>query len=194
VTYTQGGWGSTPAGNNPGKFLQDNFTILYGATGGVTVGKKTGAPYAVTPNFLKLTSAMKVEIFLPAGGKPSNLIRNYTDEASTSAGVFGGQVLALEISVDFSNAGKTRSGLASRRLASGRARARRSARCRLPTVSSGRSAKRVAAYAPNLTIADLNEDRHEDQRELATRTVDHHYPVPRVMDREPKDPRSTRHE
>jgi hypothetical protein len=41
MTFTQGGWGSTPNGNNPGMLLQMKFSSVY--PGGVVVigGSKT---------------------------------------------------------------------------------------------------------------------------------------------------------
>src|SRR6185295_4464615 len=42
-----------------------------------------------------------------------------TNATSSKAGVFAGQVLALQLNVDFSNAGKTRALLSTRKLASG---------------------------------------------------------------------------
>lgn len=44
TTYTQGGWGSPPSGNNPGKILQNGFPTVYPL--GVSIGKN--------PNFYVL--------------------------------------------------------------------------------------------------------------------------------------------
>ncbi len=65
----------------------------------------------VGTNFkLTLTSAKAVEKFLPQGGSPKALDKNYTDPKSTKAGVFGGQVVALKLNVAFSDAGKIGTG------------------------------------------------------------------------------------
>jgi hypothetical protein len=93
-TYTQGGWGSPPSGGNPGSILEDNFGFVYG--GDLVVG--TG--FAMTFN-----AASNVQAYLPAGGKPGALIADSTNPTSTSAGVFGGQVTALKLNVDFNDAG-----------------------------------------------------------------------------------------
>lgn len=61
-------------------------------------------------NKITLTSAKAVEKFLPQGGSPKALDKNYTDPKSTKAGVFGGQVVALKLNVAFSDAGKIGTG------------------------------------------------------------------------------------
>jgi hypothetical protein len=43
--------------------------------------------------------------YLPAGGKPKALTGDLINPTSSPSGVFGGQVLALELNVDFSAAG-----------------------------------------------------------------------------------------
>ncbi len=108
TTYTQGGWGATPNGSNPGAILANSFASIY-PSGVVIGGTKTA----------KFTSAKAIENFLPASGTPSVLTGSSQNPTSTAAGVFAGQVLALRLSVDFSNAGKTKVGLASLKVASG---------------------------------------------------------------------------
>jgi hypothetical protein len=110
ATFTQGGWGSKPAGNNPGRLLLDHFTSVYPS--GVTIGGTKTA---------RFTSAKAIEKFLPAGGTAKPLKKNHTNPASTEAGVFAGQVLALRLNVDFSDAGVTAPGLAAMTVASGQA-------------------------------------------------------------------------
>ena len=112
TTYTQGGWGASPAGNNPGTLRATHFTAVYG-TAGVSVGYGSRS--------LRFTSSDTVQNYLPAGGKPATLTNAtpLVDPTSSSAGVFAGQVLALQLSYDFSNAGKTPFGLATRCVASG---------------------------------------------------------------------------
>ncbi len=98
-TYTQGGWGAVPHGNNPGALLAANFDSVYPVAyypNGLIIGYP--AKYTMT-----FASALAIQDYLPAGGKPKVLTANYP--TSTSSGVFGGQVLALELNVDFSNAG-----------------------------------------------------------------------------------------
>ena len=113
VTYTQGGWGAPPAGNNPGMLLQNNFTAVY--PNGVTIGITgvTGRYY------LKFTSSAAVRNYLPAGGAPKALKASATNPTTTTAGVFAGQVLAVQLAVDFSAAGKITSGLSALKIAPG---------------------------------------------------------------------------
>jgi hypothetical protein len=56
---------------------------------------------------------------LPQGGTPSVLTSSATNPTSSSAGVFAGQVMALQLSVDFSKAGITRTGLGNLAVVSG---------------------------------------------------------------------------
>jgi hypothetical protein len=92
-TVTQGGWGSTPHGNNPGAFLAAHFPV-----GGETIG---GSPF-----FLSFSTAASVKNFLPQGGTPGALTSSASNPtAGTSAGVFAGQVLALQLNVDLEGFG-----------------------------------------------------------------------------------------
>jgi len=103
TTYTQGGWGATPNGANPAMLLQNRFGQVY-QSGAVTIG---GA------RKLTFNSSAAINAFLPAGGSPSILSTSATNPTSSSAGVFAGQVLALQLNVDFSAAGVTKPGLGS---------------------------------------------------------------------------------
>jgi hypothetical protein len=94
-TVTQGGWGAPPRGNNPGAFLLANFSKLGGP---VVIGCPTGFK-------LTFTSAGAIQNFLPQGGPPSTLTGSATNPLDSSAGVFAGQVLALQLNVSFSNLG-----------------------------------------------------------------------------------------
>jgi len=99
TTYTQGGWGGPGA---PGQLLANNFATVYPS--GVVIGR--------SPDFkLTFTSSNAVKDFLPQGGTPDVLTTSATDPTTSDAGVFAGQVLALQLSVDFSDAGKTDAGL-----------------------------------------------------------------------------------
>lgn len=90
-TQTQGGWGATPNGNNPGVYLQANFASVFPT--GLTVGCSSGYT-------LKLTSANAVMNFLPQGGTASALSASSIDPTTVN-NVFAGQVVALSISVSF---------------------------------------------------------------------------------------------
>jgi hypothetical protein len=95
-TVTQGGWGAPAHGNNPGTYLNANFGTAFPL--GATIG---GSPFS-----LKFTSPTSVRAFLPQGGPPSSLDTSAVNPtARTSAGVFAGQVLALELNVSLYNVG-----------------------------------------------------------------------------------------
>ena len=96
---TQGGWGAPAHGGNIGALLANNFATVYGSSG-VLIGSSTGFS-------LKFTSATAVHNYLPAGGTPNALTASAVNPTSSSAGVFGGQVLALQLAVDFANKGIT---------------------------------------------------------------------------------------
>jgi hypothetical protein len=91
-TQTQGGWGSTPSGNNPGSYLHANFSDAFSE--GLTVG------CAPDNYYIKLTSAQAVTDLLPVGGKASALTANTTNPASLK-NVLVGQLVALKLSVGF---------------------------------------------------------------------------------------------
>ena len=109
TTFTQGGWGAPPSGNNPGAKLAKNFLTVYPAAF-VQIG---GTKYA------KFTSAKAIQNYLPAGGTPGRLAATVTNPLTTAAGVLAGQVLALKLNVDFSNKAITQAGLASLRVKAG---------------------------------------------------------------------------
>jgi len=108
TTYTPGGWGAPPNGNNVASLLKAKFSSVYPS--GLTVG----GTYTI-----KLTSALAVQNFLPSGGTPAVLKHNYTNPLSTEAGEFASQVIALKCNVDFSNAGYIKPGLPSLTIAAG---------------------------------------------------------------------------
>ncbi|MCX6360352.1 MAG: carboxypeptidase regulatory-like domain-containing protein [Armatimonadetes bacterium] len=108
TTYTQGGWGARACGNNPGALLLARFGAVYPA-GYVTVGG------AYT---LKFTSAAAIQAFLPQGGTARALTASAVNPTG-SITVLAGQVLALRLNIDFSNAGIIRSGLGGLTIQSG---------------------------------------------------------------------------
>jgi len=81
-TFTQGGWGATPNGNNPGVYLHANFSGAY--PNGVVIGCGS--------NTLVFETAQEITDFLPSGGTPSTL-PNYS--------VLTGQLLAATLNVGF---------------------------------------------------------------------------------------------
>lgn len=91
-TFTQGGWGANPSGNNPGTYLHANFSGAFGS--GLTVG------CAPSSYYINLTYAQAVTNLLPAGGKASALSASATNPASIK-NVLVGQLVALKLSVGF---------------------------------------------------------------------------------------------
>lgn len=102
TTYKQDQWGGSIARS----LLTSNFASVYPG------GLKVGGTYTIT-----LTSAAAVDTLLPAGGAPQVLTRSYTNPRTTPAGELAGQVVALKLNVDFSNAGITKPGLAALKVA-----------------------------------------------------------------------------
>ena len=96
--FTQGGWGAPPKGGNPGMILSNFFTKVYPA-GYVECGIAGSGGFS-----MKFTSASNIEAFLPQGGQPAALTADSVNPTTTSAGVFAGQVLALQLNVDFGDA------------------------------------------------------------------------------------------
>lgn len=91
-TQTQGGWGTVAHGNNPGTYRNSNFAEAF--PNGLIIGLVSG-------NHALFSTTKSIENFLPQGKTPSFLMESYTDPLSTSAGVLGGQVTALSLSVGF---------------------------------------------------------------------------------------------
>ncbi|MFO1488414.1 MAG: hypothetical protein U1F65_08045 [Verrucomicrobiota bacterium] len=108
-TYTIGGWGACPNGNNIASRLAKNFCAVYPS------GLIVGGGYTI-----KLTSASAVQDYLPDGGAPAMLTRSHVNPSTTAAKTFGSQVVALKLNLDFSAKGLTRTGLGSLKVASGK--------------------------------------------------------------------------
>lgn len=96
-TYSQGGWGAAPNGNNVARILASNFSAVY--PGGVAVG------ITIPSFFMRFTASTAIEPYLPAGGTAGVLNANLVNALTSSSGVFGGQVLAHQLNIDFNRAG-----------------------------------------------------------------------------------------
>lgn len=92
TTFTQGGWGNK--NGVPARIRDQYFTSVFPS--GLTVG----GTYKLT-----LTTSQAVEDFLPQGGTAAAFTQNYTNVTSTSAGVLGGQLVALKCNIAYSAAG-----------------------------------------------------------------------------------------
>jgi hypothetical protein len=111
TTFTQGGWGAPPHGNNPGSLLQANFARVFPT--GVSIGSSTGLK-------LTFTSSIAVEGFLPQGGTPGVLLMSASNPTTSNAGVLAGQTLSVQLAVSFSTAGVTKAGLDKLKVVSGK--------------------------------------------------------------------------
>ena len=97
VTYNQDNWGTV--GTTASNLLMNFFDVVY-PLGGVEIGLSGAAG-----NSAFFTSAQTVLGYQPANGLPGALDNDLLDPTSTSSGVFGGYVLALELNIRFSDAG-----------------------------------------------------------------------------------------
>jgi hypothetical protein len=127
-TYTQGAWGGKVKGNNAGSYLAGNYLTVY-PSGSVTIGWPAAAGHTtshtmtfsggtkntytcdrnhkncVVSGTIPFTMVNSIEEYLPAGGPGAALDQNLTNPTDSSSGVFGGQVLTLQLNVDFGDKG-----------------------------------------------------------------------------------------
>lgn len=94
-TYSQGGYGGRGA---PYQLLASNFATAFPS--GIEAGVLGDAGFS-----MKFTSAAAVQNYLPASATAGVLTADLTNPVTTSAGVFGGQVLTLKINVAESGVG-----------------------------------------------------------------------------------------
>ena len=90
-------------GNQAHNVLDQYFDTVYGGSGGVQVGLTC----AVNQFGMTFTSPAAIRNYLPAGGSAAVLNACLTDPSSSHSGSLGGEVLALQLNVDFSAAGFT---------------------------------------------------------------------------------------
>ncbi len=91
TTYTMGGWGSVPHGNNPGSYLQENFNATFPS--GLYIG---------CANTLVLTSAQAITDFLPSGSTPVELPSgNLVNPANAYSNGLAGQLIAASLNIGF---------------------------------------------------------------------------------------------
>jgi hypothetical protein len=98
TTYGQGLWGGVPGIDAGATLLVAKFDTVYAATGGVAVGSSSGFT-------MVFTDTQPVLDYLPAIGPYAPLNASTFDPFTTASGALGGDVLALELNVDFSDAG-----------------------------------------------------------------------------------------
>ena len=107
ITYPQEMWGANPAAGGPAALLFVNYISVYTSTFGVM---QVGIPGAAGFS-MSFTNVNSVLTYLPAGGAAGPLTSDLGNPSSSVSGVFGGQVLALRLNIDFSDAGLTLGGL-----------------------------------------------------------------------------------
>jgi hypothetical protein len=98
VTYNQAAWSALPQASSA---LQNNFATVYASTFGTL---ELGIPGATGFSAL-FSSADAILHYVPTTGAPAALDTDLNNPVTTSAGVFGGDVLALQLDVDFGDAG-----------------------------------------------------------------------------------------
>jgi hypothetical protein len=97
ITYDQASWTNDLTAL---ALLNSDYSSVYANSFSVVT---VGLPN--TGFTMSFDGAPPVSRFLPAGGPPSVLTSNVNDPSTTPAGSFGGDVMALRLNVDFSNAG-----------------------------------------------------------------------------------------
>jgi hypothetical protein len=92
-TQTQGGWGTTANGNNPGTYRDAHFAAAF--PNGITIG---------CTRTLSLTTSAAVRAFLPSGSTARMLNPgSMTNPGNSYRNVLAGQLVALTLSVGFDN-------------------------------------------------------------------------------------------
>jgi hypothetical protein len=98
-TNTQGGWGS---GGSAASLLGADYNTVYASTNGVLI---VGVENITTQYSMTFTNAGAVLDYLPATGVAGPLTASLVNPAVSPSGLFGGDVVALELNVDFNTAG-----------------------------------------------------------------------------------------
>jgi hypothetical protein len=99
ITFHQGDWGCSEGFT--GILLNDNYTTIYGPFGGLLrVGIVGPAGFSIS-----FTHASRVFDYLPQAGSPDPLNADLVDPTTSASGAFGGDVVALKLNIDFTDAG-----------------------------------------------------------------------------------------
>jgi hypothetical protein len=101
TTYTQSDWHTGFS-----TLLHDWYNTIFISAGGVlTIGVAGVDCHTTTEYLIEFGSAQSVSDFLPQSGAPGVLTGCLADPTSSSAGAFAADVLALQLDVDFADAG-----------------------------------------------------------------------------------------
>jgi hypothetical protein len=98
TSYAQAIWGGDPGVDPGATLLVADFDTVYASEGGAIVGSPSGFTMVFTDTASVLAYMPSINGYAPLDGSALNPI-------STASGAFGGDVLALEFNVDFSDAG-----------------------------------------------------------------------------------------
>ena len=100
-TYGQQDWGSATSGTTAPLILVANYNTVYASSGGaLQVGNVVPGGFSMI-----FTGASELQTYLPDTGLPELLDANLVDPRTTSSGANGGEVTALKLNIDFSDAG-----------------------------------------------------------------------------------------
>jgi hypothetical protein len=101
VTYNQIAWGDTVNNTTASTLLRNNYDTVYASSSGVL---EVGIP-GTTGFSMLFTDSSALLYYLPDIDEVGPLNQDYVDPSSTPSGSFGGEVTALDLNIDFSDAG-----------------------------------------------------------------------------------------
>src|ERR1035438_5646243 len=104
ITYEQASWGDTSDGTDAEALLLANYDSVYASTSGQF---EVGIPGPSGFSML-FTDASHLILYLPDGGAVGPLDSDVLNPTSPVSGAFGGDVTALKLNIDFSDAGVLR--------------------------------------------------------------------------------------
>jgi len=97
TTYTQGEWGADTSNTAAPALLESNYRNVYAATFFDLI---VGGTFTMT-----FDSATAVENYLAQSGAAAALDASLSDPTTSASGKFGGDVVTLQLNIDFSDAG-----------------------------------------------------------------------------------------
>ena len=100
ITHTQSSWGANPTGTNAASLLLADYSSTYTPFGFFEVGISGTAGYSIL-----FTNGIAVNDYLPATGIGGPLTGDLFNPSLSMSGWIGGEVVALQLNVDFSDAG-----------------------------------------------------------------------------------------